>query len=82
MQASAPSTSFYGNPAPGYIRGSSVTVQLVNQKQEPTLLFQSTASSAATAGECQIQIYFLPLHTDRSFVYLLLFMQQAMCNII
>ena len=39
MRASAPSAIFFGNPAPNYIHASSLTVQLVNQEQEQTLLF-------------------------------------------
>ena len=48
MRASAPSAIFLGNPAPNYIHASSLTVQLVNQEQEQTLLFWSTASSATS----------------------------------
>ena len=39
MRASALFTSFYGNPAPSYhIHASSLTVLLVNQKREQTML--------------------------------------------
>ena len=37
---------------------------------------------AIAAGASQFQIGFLPQYFDRLFVYLLLFMHQAMCNII
>ena len=44
---------------------------------------QPSHNQLAIAGAHHIQIYFLPLYFDRLlFVYLLLFMHQALCNII